>query len=279
MDTRRIKAFLLIAKYRNFSKVAEEFSYTPSALSHIADSLEEELGVKLFNRTRKGVELTSAGEQLYDKFYAVVAAEDELFEAAAKLTDERESTLRVGAYSSVALHILPEILQSFKQAYPGIKTEIVVDDELQSWLDNNTADIVFVDDFIKFDNFYPLMQDEYVAVVPEGEFAGRDEIFIDELYPYSFIRQNEAYLDDYFDHARFHEIIPVKSIENDSIVYMVKEKIGVSVLPRLTMKNCPNGVRILKLKPKLARTIGIAFDFANLTLAGKRFVQHVKKML
>ena len=46
MDTVRIKAFLLAVKYGSFSKAAEELSYTPSALSHIADAMEEETGAK-----------------------------------------------------------------------------------------------------------------------------------------------------------------------------------------------------------------------------------------
>ena len=66
MDTLKIKAFLLVVKHKNFSLAAKELSYTPSALSHIADSLENELGVKLFNRTRKGVEITEDGKMLYE---------------------------------------------------------------------------------------------------------------------------------------------------------------------------------------------------------------------
>ena len=70
MDTTRIKAILLAAKYKNLSRAAEEFSYTPSALSHMADALEAELGVKLLLRTRAGVSLTEAGEQLKEKMEA-----------------------------------------------------------------------------------------------------------------------------------------------------------------------------------------------------------------
>ena len=60
-----------MAKYKNFSLAAKELSYTPSALSHIADSLENELGVKLFIRTRKGVEITDDGKMLYEKFLKI----------------------------------------------------------------------------------------------------------------------------------------------------------------------------------------------------------------
>ena len=91
MDTLKIKAFLLVSKYKNFSLAAKELSYTPSALSHIADSLENELGVKLFNRTRKGVEITEDGKKLYDYFLKVAKAEEELHKASASIRGENET--------------------------------------------------------------------------------------------------------------------------------------------------------------------------------------------
>ena len=78
METSKIKGLLLAAKYQSLSRAAEEFSYTPSALSHIADALEEELGVKLLSRTHAGVSLTEEGILLKEKMEAVLRAEDEL---------------------------------------------------------------------------------------------------------------------------------------------------------------------------------------------------------
>ena len=62
METQKIKAILLAAEKKSLSAAAEELSYTPSAMSHMADALEEELGVKILERTRMGVELSEAGK-------------------------------------------------------------------------------------------------------------------------------------------------------------------------------------------------------------------------
>jgi DNA-binding transcriptional LysR family regulator len=64
MDTLKVKVFLQIAQHKSFSKVARDLSYTPSALSHMADALEKELKLQLFERTYRGVELTEAGRKL-----------------------------------------------------------------------------------------------------------------------------------------------------------------------------------------------------------------------
>ena len=279
MDTLKIKSFLLIAKNKSFSKTAKEFSYTPSAVSHMADALENEIGIKLFNRTNKGIELTDDAKKLYDKFRNVIAAETALTDAAADIIKKKNLTLKIGCFSSIALHVLPEILQSFKQAYPSVKTTISVDDYMQHWIETGVTDIVFTDDLNFTKQWIPIMKDEYVAVVPENWFAFKTEITIDELYLHPIIRLDEKVLENYFDYSKFKEILPLNSIENNSAVYMVRENLGVAVLPKLSMNIVPSGVKILKLSPEISRIIGIEYDENTLSWAGERFLKHVKKFV
>jgi len=278
MDAVKCKAFLLIDQYKNFSKVAKELSYTPSALSHMADALEKELGVVLFRRTHSGVELTEAGKQLRDKFAAIIEAEDALRKAADEVARQQETVLRIGTYSSIARHILPEILRDFKAEHPGVKTSILVEDNSHEHLKNDTLDIIFTDEYHLVDTtqWCPIMEDRYVVAVPEKEFSGRTEVCREELYDYPFIRVDEAVLDAYFTYTDFREIIRVQSIENETAVSMVKENIGIAVMPSLTMKNCPPGVRVLELVPKLSRTIGVQYKRGTASLATERFVKHLQ---
>ncbi len=277
MDTRKIEVFLYVAKCENFSKAAEHFSYTPSAVSHIILSLEEELSVKLFARTQRGVEITKEGRTLYDSFLKIREAERELLQEAEKLSTKKNSTLKIGAYSSIALHLLPEILQDFKKEYPDVKTTILIDDNMHDWLENGTADIILSDNCIEIPGWQPLMEDKFVAVVPENIFPGREKVSADELYEHTFLKPDEKLLDSYFDYERFKEIIPIKSIENNSVVYMVKEQIGVTVISELCVKYAPEGVRVLELEPEISRTIGVAYSKKQLSFACKQFLRYIKK--
>lgn len=277
MDTLKIKTFLLIEKYKNFSKVAEEFSYTPSAISHIADSLEDELGVKLFNRNNKGVELTKEGYELYDKFSAVIDAENSLLKAAESMTRKKDYSLRIGAYSSVALNFLPAVLQSFKKAYPTVKTTITVDDYMQNWIETGKVDIILADQLVESNEWMPLMDDEYVVVVPKNEKFSKKEITVEELYKHTFIKPDEANLNSHLDYSRFKDVIEVKSIENNSLIHMVKENLGITILPELSINPLLQGVKTIKLNPKITRTIGIIYDMKHPTWACERFVKHIKK--
>ena len=277
MDSTKAKAFLLVDKYKSFSKAAEELSYTPSAVSHIADSLEEELGIKLFNRTKRGVEITEEGVKLKEKFKAFLEAEENLLKSAGLLLKKQKYSLKIGAFSSISLYILPEILQSFKKAYPHIETTILVDDYMHDWIENNTADVIFADEMLGVKNCFTFMEEEFVAVVPENEFKGTDTVDLAELYSHPLIYTEDEALESYVDLSRFKEVIPVKSIENNSALYMVKEGIGVTILPKLVAENFANGIKFLRLIPQKTRTIGILYDKKNHNKACEYFVSHLKK--
>lgn len=277
MDILKLRAFLLIEKHKSFSGAAQDLSYTPSALSHIADSLEQELGAKLFVRTQKGVSLTEGGKRLLPKISAVVKAEEDLLESASRLSGEKEQILKIGTYASIALHLLPKLLRGFKQAYPMVKTQILVADNMQNWLEDGTADIILADTAFATEQFLSLTEDAFVAVVPESEFPGRDTIALEELHPYALIRPREEYLDNFLDYDSFREIIPVDSVENDSAVYLVKEKLGVVVLPSLCLRNCPPDVRVLKLEQNLSRTIGLSYNKRGCSQVCRWFVRYIMK--
>ena len=102
MDTKKIKAILSAIEYKSFSKAADALSYTPSALSHIADNLEQELGVKIIIRSPLGISLSKEGEELYDYMLAIVEAEKKLMSASLALSKATENHLRIGTFSSIS---------------------------------------------------------------------------------------------------------------------------------------------------------------------------------
>ena len=93
MDTKKIKAILSAVEHKSFSKAAEELSYTPSAMSHIADGLEQELGVKILIRSPFGVFLSPEGKELYEYMVAILEAEKKLMSASLAMSKEKEKHL------------------------------------------------------------------------------------------------------------------------------------------------------------------------------------------
>lgn len=122
MDTFKIHATLAAVKHKSLSKAAEEFSYTPSAFSHIAAALEEELGVTLLKRSSTGVEWTPEGEQLRPLLEAIVRDEAALKKTAALLSNQKTKELRIGIYSSMSRNFLADILKKTEGGVSGCET-------------------------------------------------------------------------------------------------------------------------------------------------------------
>ncbi len=279
MDTQKIKAILSAVKHKSLSRAAEELSYTPSAMSHIADSLEHELGVKILERSPLGISLTAEGEALYEYLTALVNAENDLMQAARSLNDKKEQHLRIGSFSSISQNILPEIIGEFRRTHPSIKISVAVEDHLEDWLEKNLADVIFTDELTYGNNVWlPIREDPFVAVLPSHMLPAKKTVTREELYPYTYISIDEKLLRSYFDYSRFQNILDFTSVDNVSVLYMVQEGLGFSVLPSLMMKQKRKDVHILKLNPPISRTIGFAYKKdARLSRAARLFIDYLKK--
>lgn len=278
MEISKIKAFLLAVEKKSFSKAAEELNYTPSALSHIADSIELELGVKLLNRTFNGVELNDNGKALLDKLTAIVEAETELISCANNLK-ESNVNLRIGAYSSIAQRLLPDIIKKFKQENPKVKVSIKIGNQLRNWLKEDISDVVFTDAKPEHSKWIELLHDPYIAIASKEILPNKKVIDKRELYDYACIVHNETVVfNDYLERNKFKEIIEFDSIDESSVISMVESNIGIAVLPSLLAKHKSSKVHLLKLKPEISRTIGFAYKNEQTNnLYTEKFIKFVKK--
>lgn len=281
METMKIKAVVAAAEHKSFSRAAEEFSYTPSAFSHMMGGLEEALGVRLFKRSSTGVELSDEGEALYPKLLALLQAESELEDAAAMLSHKKKYELRIATYSSIARNLLTPLLRDFRKENPNIKLSIRVADALDGWLEQDQADIIFADDqvFSKCE-WSPILVDRYLAVVPPDWLPERASISREELYAHPHIFTDDEYLTRVLDRERFKELIYFKSEDDAAVINMVKAGMGIALLPELVLKHCSEDVALLELSPTVTRTLGFAYKRTRFVpFALRRFIHYVKNTL
>ena len=277
MDTFKLRALMTAIKYKNFTKAAEEYSYTPSAFSHMAHSLNDELGVTLFKRTSTGVELTREGEILYDKIANLISAEEELLNTASTLAKKKNLDLRIGTYSSISKTILPDILKRFKESNPDVHVSLIVSVSLRGWLAKNKADIVFGDNgTLRGDEWFPLMDDPFVAVVPENLYRDKETISLEELYENSYISTKDVMYKGHIDETKFKEIIPFASADDAAVISLIREGMGISILPLLSCKAEEKGIRTIPLTPSIKRTLGFAYK-NNCPPAVEKFINFIKE--
>jgi len=278
MDTLKIKIVLMAAKYKSLSRAAEELSYTPSAFSRTLSAFEKQLGLQLFKRSTLGVELTSNGEQMVPYFESILAAENELFDAAEKARNNERQELKIGTYSSILRNYLTQILKDFHEKNNNINLSVSVSDDLNGWLNEGRTDIVFADEKVLSNNgFIPILEDTYYVIAPPDWFSGRECVGREELYEYTYIDTDDSYLNEYFDKERFSERIYLKSEDDLSVINTVREGMGFTVLPELVLQKNMRGITVLRLEPGITRRLGFAYKKnANKSVTLSKFVRHLK---
>ena len=129
--SRQLRAFLLVAEYRSFTRAAEALFITPPGLSMLIRELEGQLGIRLFNRTTRRVELTAVGNELLATMRRTLDALDETIARARGSASETTRTLSLGVTPLVASHVLPLAIARFRVQHPDFRFQLFDGDRLE----------------------------------------------------------------------------------------------------------------------------------------------------
>ncbi|WP_273456729.1 LysR family transcriptional regulator [Nevskia ramosa] len=124
MDLRQLKYFIAVAEERSFSRAALRLHVSQPPLSTQLKALEDELGVRLLDRTNRGVSLTAAGQVFFDEMRAVLARLERGKEMARNAGRGDVGTLSIGFVSIADYGILPPALKEFRSLYPGVEVHL-----------------------------------------------------------------------------------------------------------------------------------------------------------
>ncbi|WP_342649345.1 LysR family transcriptional regulator [Pseudomonas sp. REB1044] len=124
MDLANLSAFIAIAETGSFSSAAERLYLTQPAVSKRIAGLEQQLGVRLFDRLGREVSLTEAGRALLPRAYQIVNVLDDTRRALTNLTGEVTGRLTLATSHHIGLHRLPPVLRAFTREYPGVALDI-----------------------------------------------------------------------------------------------------------------------------------------------------------
>ena len=123
-ELRYIRAFLKIAETRNFTRAASDLHVSQSALTVQVQQFEESLGVRLFDRKKRGVTLTAAGKDVYGPLQRLLNDAQNILEHARDLSSASAGFVSIAALPTVCAGPLPELVRSFLESYPGIRVQI-----------------------------------------------------------------------------------------------------------------------------------------------------------
>ena len=276
-------AFVKTAEMGSFTRAAQALDYAQSSVSKMVADLEREWGVTLLERSKNGVCLTSAGEQIMPFLRRVLNEQRELEGQICRMTGTETGIVRIGTFSSVAINWLPNIFAALQRDYPGIEYEMLLGDygEVERWLDEGRVDCGFLrlPTLSKFDTLL-LKQDEYKVVLPIGHpLAGQETIKAESLNGLPFLlleHGGKTEVSELLERRHVRPNIRFITWEDFAIMAMVEKGMGVSILPDMILRRIPYKIEIRPLQKPYYRPIGLAVKHTRqLTPAAQRFLEYL----
>lgn len=276
-------AFLRTVESGSFTRAARELNYAQSSVSKMVADLEKEWGMTLLTRSKNGVSLTSAGEQLVPFLRRVLNDYRELEGQIFQMNGIESGLVRIGTFSSVAINWLPNIFSALQRDYPGIGYEMLLGDydEIERWIDEGRVDCGFLrlPTRATFDTIL-LCQDEYRVVMPAGHpLAQRERIAAEDLNGVPFLlleRGGKTEVSDLLERDQIHPDIRFTTWEDFAIMSMAEKGLGIGILPDMILRRTPYKIEIRPLREPYYRPIGLAMkNRERITPAVKTFIEYL----
>ena len=259
--------FLAVAENASFRKAADQTHLSLPAVSMQIKQLEEQLGVTLFQRTTRKVDLTQAGEQLMISARKAMAEIDAGLVQIQHTVDVQQGHLSFGCVPTVAGSRLPQILLKFSQKYPGISVHVreLAHQDLLEAVRRREVDFGIgpVPDKKGELDFSPIFVDEYFALLPKTfHDGGRAGISLRELAKMPILTlSNSTLFRNHLDSVlKANDVEPELNYEFthvSTLIAMAEAGLGIAVLPRIAIprKTLLKAVRITG--PAISRTIAV----------------------
>ena len=265
MDSKKLEILMTAADLGSFTKASEVVGYTQSGLTHMMDALEKEVGFPLLRRDHSGIQLSEQGMQLLPAIREFLRANANLENQIHSIAQKKNEVIRIAAYSSIAIHWMPELLYRFKRLCPEVNVDLrMVDHALEPFtlLESGQTDVIFASRQNDSScDWTPLYSDQMYAILPKDypladassfpleAFAGQEF-----LMPYgSFDIDVLAVLEPLGVRLNAR---PCR-VDDETVIRMVGRGLGVSMMTELMIRGRTDGVLCIPVSPRSTRELGM----------------------
>jgi DNA-binding transcriptional LysR family regulator len=264
MNLQQIHYFLALADELHFWKTSEKVFITQSALSRHIKSMEQELGFDLFERDKRNVKLTPAGEFLREQYAKLLADYESVTRRAGLIASGEIGAIRIGFPASITFSVLPDLLLALHQQHPHIVAQMIEVDanDVDAFLQSHRIDIAFNRETAKAKDLTTqhLMTENFALVVSaQHRFASKKSLKLEDLYKLrdeEFVlpsltgkSEHASQLRAIFAGAGFDPIIHLESDFGVALLGMVAKGLGISVMPMSYSHHLKHEVHFIKIPP------------------------------
>jgi DNA-binding transcriptional LysR family regulator len=291
VDIKHLQYFIEVTNFNSFSRAADHLFITQPTISKMIKNLEEELGVALFDRSRKQVTLTDAGHVILEQAKLIDRSFKNLEMELDHLLGLKKGHIRIGLPPIFDAHIFLKIMGSFHEQYPGITFQIIEDGskKIEDDVSKNLLDvgvIVLPTKDNLFEHFSFLEEDLKLILHTDHPLANRNEVNLAELKNESFILLNKDFVLNNLiisacNSVGFHPQTISECSQRSFIEEMVASKLGISLLPESICQQLTGNVKAVKvINPSISWKLAIIWGkHQYLPYAANEWLQYTKKEL
>ena len=260
MELKSLAIFIEVAELNSFTKAGEKLGYSQPTISFQIKQLEEELGVKLFDRIGHTITLTEPGREILKRGQMICRMYQEMI-TETKKEYEIEGIVNLGMADSLCIPLIEDYFGDFRRSYPKLSLKVRTGgtDELFRLLNYNEVDMVCTLDEHIYDPNYIVVNEERIGVnfivSAKHPLADREEVSLEELltYPFLLTEQGMSYrrlLERKMAEYK-KELRPILEIGSaDLICELVEKGYGISFLPDYVTKKRKEKGKLVYLKVK-----------------------------
>ncbi|AXC13021.1 LysR family transcriptional regulator clustered with dicarboxylate transport [Acidisarcina polymorpha] len=263
---RQVRAFLKVAELQSFTRAAAELHVSQSALTVQVKQLEEELGVLLFDRNKRGVAITAAGLDLLGPLQRIVLDSEAIVGYARDISAVRTGNLALAALPTIAADLLPRAMDAFLRTNPEVRITVhdVVADRVRELVTKAAVDFGLgtASRQDKELQAYPLYHDHLAAFVPAShDLARRDEVTLRELADCDLILPNRessvrSIVEATFARAHVQAAVRYETNYMPTAIAFVRRGLGIAILPTSARDDNHEQVVCVRIrKPAMSRQI------------------------
>lgn len=243
MELRHLRYAVAVADALNFTRAAERLNMAQPPLTQQIRALETELGVPLFYRTKRKVELTEPGRVFIERARRILDEVREMSAASRRAHRGEAGRIVIGFLSSIAFDYFPRVMRAFRTRYPDVEIELreMKHLPLLNALTTEAVDLVFIRNFFSDPAIrtQAVLRERFLAVLPAGHpLSGRRAVRPQDLKDEPFVTVVRRPAPSVYGHtiaicerAGFHPRVVQEANDIQSCVGLVSGGIGVAIVP------------------------------------------------
>jgi DNA-binding transcriptional LysR family regulator len=291
VELRQLRYFVAVAEERHFGRAAKKLRLSQPPLSTQIKGLEEELGVKLFQRSTRQVALTDAGRTFLERAEGILEAVEEAKEAAKGADEGVRGRLEIGFISSATLGLLPPAIRLFRERFGGVEIE------LRELTSAQQIDALYAGEIrvglVRLPlrapglRFEPLQEESFLVALPSGHpLEALESVPLEAMVdqPLIFFTRQlmpslHAQIVELFQRVGAFPNVVQHAVHLQTIVGLVASDVGLAILPEPAERFSREGVVYRSLDaPDATSWVGLAWVEGDESKLVKNFVRTVREV-